>query len=124
MAEIFKGNAPAVGPYSPGLKKGELLFISGQMGLLSTGELISDEFSSQATQALENIKFLLEEAGYSLHDVVKTTVFLKSIDDFSILNEIYSKYFTAPYPARSAVQVSALPRGAKIEIEAIALKEE
>lgn len=117
---IASENAPAaLGPYSAGIAAGNLAFLSGQLGLdPSTGEL-ADGVVAQAEQALKNIEALLTAAGATFGNVVKTTVFLADIADFDAVNEVYAARFTEPYPARSAVQVAALPKGALVEIECI-----
>lgn len=117
---IASENAPAaLGPYSAGIAAGNLAFLSGQLGLdPSTGEL-ADGVVAQAKQALKNIEALLTAAGATFGNVVKTTVFLANIADFDAVNEVYAARFTEPYPARSAVQVAALPKGALVEIECI-----
>lgn len=117
---IASENAPAaLGPYSAGIAAGNLAFLSGQLGLdPSTGEL-ADGVVAQAEQALKNIEALLTAAGATFGNVVKTTVFLADIADFNAVNEVYAARFTEPYPARSAVQVAALPKGALVEIECI-----
>lgn len=117
---IASENAPAaLGPYSAGIAAGNLAFLSGQLGLdPSTGEL-ADGVVAQAEQALKNIETLLTAAGATFGNVVKTTVFLADIADFDAVNEVYAARFTEPYPARSAVQVAALPKGALVEIECI-----
>lgn len=115
-------NAPAaVGPYVHAVKAGEILYTSGQLGLIpATGEL-PEGVEAQAKQALENLKAVVEAAGLTLANVVKTTVFLADINDFAAINAIYADYFTGEAPARSCVQVAALPKGALFEIEAIAV---
>lgn len=114
----------AIGPYSQAIKAGNSIFVSGQLGLNpSTGDFDADEIKTQTKQSLENLKSIIEEAGYSLSDVVKTTVLLKDIGEFADMNAIYSEYFKEPYPARSAFQVVSLPKGGRVEIEAIAVKE-
>ena len=117
---IASENAPAaLGPYSAGIAAGNLAFLSGQLGLdPSTGEL-ADGVVAQTEQALKNIEALLTAAGATFGNVVKTTVFLADIADFNAVNEVYGARFTEPYPARSAVQVAALPKGALVEIECI-----
>ena len=118
---ISAPNAPAaVGPYCHAKQVGSLLFTSGQLGLIpATGEL-PQGVEAQATQALENLKAVLAAAGMDFTDVVKTTVFLADINDFAAINAIYAQYFPGEAPARSCVQVAALPKGALFEIEAIA----
>lgn len=110
----------AVGPYSQGVQVGNLLFTSGQIPLVpETGELISD-IEKATRQSLDNVKAILEEAGSSLEKVVKVTIFVADINDFGKINEIYAEYFSNHKPARSLVEVSNLPKGGVIEIEAIA----
>ncbi len=120
---ITAENAPAaVGPYCHAKLAGNTLYTSGQLGLLpATGEL-PQGVEAQATQALENLQAVLAAAGMTCADVVKTTVFLADINDFAAINAIYARYFTGEAPARSCVQVAALPKGALFEIEAVAVK--
>ncbi|SEF89159.1 2-iminobutanoate/2-iminopropanoate deaminase [Caloramator fervidus] len=120
---ISTNNAPAaIGPYSQAIKVGDFIFTSGQIPLNpKTGELISDDIKAATRQCLENIKAILEAAGSSLENVVKTTAFLKDLNDFASVNEVYSEYFKENMPARSAVQIARLPKDALIEIEAIAI---
>ncbi len=117
-------NAPkAVGPYSQAVKlEGEsLIFVSGQIALdPKTGEKIHGGIVPETRQVLENLKAILESAGSSLDKVVKTTVFLQSMDDFGVMNEIYSQYFKTDPPARATIEVSRIPKGMKIEIEVVA----
>lgn len=117
---IASENAPAaLGPYSAGIATGNLAFLSGQLGLdPATGEL-ADGVVAQAEQALKNVEALLTAAGATFDNVVKTTVFLADIADFNAVNEVYGSRFSEPFPARSAVQVGALPKGALVEIECI-----
>jgi len=116
--------APPVGPYSPGMEAGGFIFLSGQIPLLPDGALVEGDIQAQVKQSLENLKGLLEQIGLEMKAVVKTTIFLTDMADFQAVNEIYANYFSAPFPARSTVAVLALPKGANIEIEAIALREE
>jgi len=111
----------AIGPYSQAIKAGSFLFISGQLPINPSNGEIHGDIKVQTRQSLENIKSILIAANLSLSDVVKTTVFLKNLDEFSAMNEVYSGYFTQNAPARSAVEVSRIPRGALVEIEAIAV---
>ena len=119
---ISSDAAPAaLGPYSAGVKAGGMVFLSGQLGLDPKTGLLADGVVAQAGQSLENIEALLAATGAALDNVVKTTVFLVDIADFAAVNEVYASRFPEPYPARSAVQVGALPAGALVEIEVIAL---
>jgi 2-iminobutanoate/2-iminopropanoate deaminase len=118
---VMTKNAPAaIGPYSQGVIAGNLIFVSGQLGIDPvTGQMKSD-FKEQANQALLNLKAILEEAGSSLKNVVKTTVFLKDMNQFSAMNEVYQQYFNESFPARSAIEISQLPKQGLVEVEAIA----
>lgn len=118
---ISTSQAPAaIGPYSQAIKVGNLLFTSGQIPISpATGSIASGDIKEQTRQALNNIKAIFEEAGLTINDVVKTTVFLTNMEDFSDMNSIYAEFFSEPYPARSAVAVKTLPKGALVEIEAI-----
>ena len=120
---ISAPNAPAaVGPYCHAKLAGGTLYTSGQLGLIpATGEL-AQGVEAQAAQALDNLKAVLEAAGMGLEDVVKTTVFLADMNDFAAINAVYAKYFPGEAPARSCVQVAALPKGGLFEIEAVAVK--
>ena len=115
-------NAPqAIGPYSQGIVTNGFLFCSGQIPLdPGTGEIVRGGIEAEARQVLENVKNLLRAAGSDFPQVVKSTIFLTDLGHFAKVNEIYGTYFTKPYPARSTIQVAALPRGAAIEIEVIA----
>ena len=120
---IIAKNAPAaVGPYVHAVQAGNLLFVSGQLGLDPVSGDLKEGLEAQAVQALENMKAVLNEAGYELTDVVKTTVFLSDMDNFAAMNEVYAEFFKEPYPARSAIAVKALPKGALVEVECIAVK--
>ncbi|AHN34920.1 RidA family protein [Helicobacter pylori] len=125
MKEVIHSTlAPkAIGPYSQAIATNDLVFISGQLGIdVSTGEFKGADIHSQTTQSMENIKAILKEAGLGMDSVVKTTILLKSLDDFSVVNGIYGSYFKEPYPARATFQVAKLPKDALVEIEAIAIK--
>lgn len=111
---------PAIGPYSQAVRSGNFLFVSGQLGLDRTGNLIAGDVAAQTRQALENIKLIIEAAGLKMDDIVKTTVYLKDLNDFTIVNNIYGEYFHPPFPARACVQVAGLPKDGKVEIEAVA----
>ena len=119
---IATKNAPgAIGPYSQGIRANGFVFASGQIGLdPATGEFVKGGIVEQSRQALLNVKNVLEAAGSGLDKAVKTTVFLKDIKDFAAMNAVYSEFFKTDCPARSAVQVAALPKGALVEIEVIA----
>ncbi|GAA9059527.1 RidA family protein [Helicobacter pylori] len=125
MKEVIHSTlAPkAIGPYSQAIATNDLVFVSGQLGIdASTGEFKGTDIHSQTTQSMENIKAILKEVGLGMDSVVKTTILLKSLDDFSVVNEIYGNYFKEPYPARATFQVAKLPKDALVEIEAIAIK--
>ncbi len=119
---ISTDRAPkAIGPYSQGIAAGEFLFLSGQVPLDPvTGSLLKGTVQEEVARVLENLKAVLEAAGSGLDRVVRTTVFLTDLRDFEAMNEVYGSYFGASRPARSTVQVTALPRGARVEIDAIA----
>lgn len=111
----------ALGPYSQAIIVNGVVYTSGQLGVIpETGEFVGDSAAAQTEQALKNLESVLNEAGSSLKNVFKTLIFLSDINDFSAVNEIYSTYFTSPFPARSCVQAAALPKNAKVEIEVIA----
>lgn len=111
----------AIGPYSQAIRTGNLLFISGQLPINPADGVIPHDIKAQTCQILENLKSILEAAGTSLSAVVKTTVYLNNLDDFDAMNAVYQAYFTRGAPARSTIEVSQIPRGALIEIEAISL---
>jgi 2-iminobutanoate/2-iminopropanoate deaminase len=119
---ISSPKAPAaIGPYSQAVKAGNLIFLSGQLGINpETGEFVPGSVTAQTSQAFNNIKAVLSEVGLTLDNVVKTTVFLADIADFTAMNEVYSHHFNEPYPARSAFAVKTLPKNALVEIEVIA----
>jgi 2-iminobutanoate/2-iminopropanoate deaminase len=114
---------PAVGPYSQAIAAGPFVFCSGQIPLKPDGNSWGDaDVATQTRQVLTNLGAVLNAAGLSLSDVVKTTVFLTNLQDFAAMNEVYASFFSEPFPARSTIQVSALPRGAQVEIEAVAFQ--
>lgn len=121
---IHTEKAPAaIGPYSQAVQTGNLLFISGQIPIdPATGSFAGDDIVTQTRQSLNNVRAILDAAGYSLSDVVKTTVLLADMADFAAMNAVYAEFFTENCPARAAFAVRELPRGAKVEIEAIAAK--
>lgn len=110
-----------VGPYSPAIEAGDLIYLSGQIPIDSaTGKIIEGDIKAQTEQCLKNISVVLDAAGVSSDDVVKTTVYLTDMSDYAVVNDVYGKYFKAPYPARTAIAVASLPLGSKVEIEVIA----
>jgi 2-iminobutanoate/2-iminopropanoate deaminase len=112
----------AIGPYSQAVRAGEWLFCSGQIGLdPATGELVAADTAAQAERALGNLAAVLEAAGLSFANVVRSTIYLVDLADFSTVNEIYGRYVSEPYPARATVGVAGLPKGARVEIDAVAL---
>ena len=121
---IHTPNAPAaIGPYSQAVQAGNMLFVSGQIPVdPATGNFAGEDIVTQTKQSLTNVKNILEAAGYSLNDVVKTTVLLADIGEFAAMNAVYAEFFSEPFPARAAYQVAALPKAARVEIEAIAVK--
>ena len=123
VAIVNSNAAPtAIGPYSQAIKTDNLIFCSGQIGLSpTTGQLIGDDITSQTTQALENLKFIIEEAGSDFSHVTKVTIFMTDMNNYNKVNEIYSLFFKKLKPARSVVQVAGLPKGALIEIECVAI---
>jgi 2-iminobutanoate/2-iminopropanoate deaminase len=120
---IATGRAPAaIGPYSQAVRTGSLVFCSGQIPLdPATGQLVDGGIEAQTARALDNLTSVVAAAGLTLGDVVKTTVFLVSMDDFPAMNEVYARYFEEDPPARSTIGVAALPKGALVEIEAVAI---
>jgi 2-iminobutanoate/2-iminopropanoate deaminase len=122
--QVKTADAPAaIGPYSQAIATGELVFASGQIALdPALGQLVEGDVQAQTRRALENLSAVLLAAGSSLGQIVKTTVFLASMDDFAAMNAVYGEYFTGDPPARSTIAVAALPRGARVEIEAIAVR--
>jgi 2-iminobutanoate/2-iminopropanoate deaminase len=119
---ISTNNAPAaIGPYSQAIKAGNLVFVSGQIPIIpATGEILRGDIKLQTKQALENLKNILDAAGSCIDNVVKTTVFMKDLNDYTAINDVYKEFFTDKPPARAAVQAARLPRDVGVEIEAIA----
>jgi 2-iminobutanoate/2-iminopropanoate deaminase len=114
-------SAPAAGPYNHAVRVGDLLFCAGQIPLdPATGNLVPGDIKAQTDRVLQNIKAILDDQQLTFANVVKSTVFMVNLADFAAMNEVYAKYFTADFPARSTIQVAALPRGANVEIEVIA----
>ena len=124
MKQIHTDNAPkALGPYSQAIEAGGMVFASGQVPIdPATDQFVEGGIKEQTRQSLINAQNILREAGTDLHHVVKTTVFLSDMDNFAAMNEVYAEFFQQPYPARSAVAVKTLPKGALVEIECIAVK--
>lgn len=121
MDEVKTERAPeAIGPYAQARRAGDLIFVSGQLPIdPATGIFNSEDAAQQARQSLENISAIAEAAGTNIARTVKTTIFLSDLSTFAAVNDVYASFFEAPYPARACVEVSALPRGAKVEIEAV-----
>lgn len=117
-------DAPAaIGPYSQAVRAGSLVFLSGQIPLDPvTGQLVGGDITEQTERVMANLRAVLAAAGCSLRDVVRTTIYLVDLSQFGVVNEAYGRFFDAPFPARATVQVAALPRGAQVEIDAIALR--
>ena len=122
MEQINTKNAPAaIGPYSQAIKVNGMLFCSGQIPLNpETGKLVDGDISAQTKQVMSNLKAVLVEAGGDLSNIVKTTILLKDLEDFKVVNEIYGSYFKEPFPARATFEVARLPMDSNIEIEAVA----
>ena len=122
MKVISTKKAPAaIGPYSQAIQVGNLVYTSGQIPIdPATGAFVEGGIKEQTRQSLSNVRAILEEAGLTLANVVKTTVFMADMNDFANMNDVYAEFFTEPYPARSAVAVKTLPKGALVEIEVVA----
>ena len=119
---FFTEKAPhPVGPYSQVVQAGGFLFLAGQIPLTFSGTMMEGDVAAQARQVMENLKAVLEAAGAGMNQVVRTTIFLADLADFDTVNRVYAEYFQEPYPARSTIQAGKLPKGARIEIDAIAL---
>jgi len=123
MKEVINTDkaAPAIGPYSQAVKVNGMIFTSGQIPFTAEGKLVSEDVQEQARQCLNNIKAILEKAGTDMTNVIKCTIFIKDMNDFPKINEVYGSFFNEPYPARSCVEVARLPKDVKVEIESIAL---
>ncbi len=120
---VISAKAPAaIGPYSQGIAVGEFVFASGQIPLGPDGALVPGGVAEQTEQCLKNATAVLLAAGLTLNDAVKTTVFMTDLGQFAAMNEVYGKHFKVPYPARSTVQVAALPKGAAVEVEVVAVR--
>jgi len=119
---ISSDGAPkAIGPYSQAIRAGQLLFLSGQVPLdPATGQLVGGDIAAQTRRVMDNLGAVLNAAGLSFADIVRTTIFLADINDFAAVNEVYGSYFSAPAPARATVQVARLPKDARVEIDAVA----
>ncbi|KAI9025071.1 endoribonuclease L-PSP [Phycomyces nitens] len=125
LTRVQTSNAPAaIGPYAQAIKANNMVYTSGQIAFIpATGELVEGGITEQTEQTLKNLSAVLEAAGSGLEKVVKTTVFLRDMNDFVAMNEVYGKYFAKHQPARSAIQVARLPKDAAVEIEAVAMLE-
>jgi 2-iminobutanoate/2-iminopropanoate deaminase len=122
MKKVYTKEAPdAIGPYSQGMVVNNLFYSSGQIPLKADGELVNGDVQEQTHQVFQNLKAVLKEAGSSLEQVVKATVFIKNMDEFPLINEVYGEYFSEHKPARSCVEVARLPKDVLVEIEVIAL---
>ena len=122
MKQISTNSAPAaIGPYSQALRTGNMMFVSGQIPVDPATGLMADTIEAQAKQSLTNLQNILAAEGLTMKNVIKTTVFLADLKDFAKVNEVYATFFKQPYPARSCVQVAAIPKGAGVEIECIAV---
>lgn len=122
-APIVTAHAPgAVGPYSQGVAAGGHVFVSGQIPLDPKGQPVAGGVAEQTEQCLRNVRAVLAESGLVMDDIVKVTVYMTDLQQFDAMNAVYAKHFKAPFPARATVQVSALPKGASVEIDAIGLK--
>jgi len=120
---LYSDNAPKpIGPYSQAIEFNNLIFTSGQIALDQKGQIVGDDIKSQTRQVLKNLKHILEENGSCLDCVIKTTIYLINIEDFASMNEVYSEFFSESKPARTTVEVSRLPKNAKIEIDIIAFR--
>ncbi len=119
---VHTHRAPAaIGPYSQAVRVGDMVFVSGQIPLIpETGELLSSTIEQETHQVLKNIRCILEEAGMDMSNIVKSTIFLRTMDDFAAVNTVYAFYFSADFPARETVAVAGLPKGARVEISVVA----
>lgn len=117
---VTTSDAPtAIGPYSQAVKHGGLLWCSGQLGLKPTGDFVADDTAKQAAQALRNLEAICSEAGTSLSKALRLTIYLVDLAEFQAVNQVYADFFESPYPARATVQVAALPKGGRVEIDAV-----
>lgn len=124
MKQISTDKAPAAaGPYSQGILTGKTLYVSGQLPVDPSTGTIPEGIETQARRTFDNISAIAEAAGMSLHDAVKVTVYIRDIGEFAAVNKVYGEYFSEPYPARSCVEVSGIPKGASMEIDAVFQKE-
>lgn len=115
---------PAIGPYSQAIRVGDFVFTAGQTALSPAGEMVGDDVATQTEQVLNNLRAVLEAAGTDTAHVVKTLVFLQTMDDFAAMNAVYARHFSEPFPARSTVAAAALPKGGLVEIECVAVMPE
>ncbi len=124
MTRIQTDKAPAaIGPYSQAVKVGNMIYTSGQIPMTADGELVSGDIHDQVRQILNNLEKVLEAAGSSLQQIIKTTIYLTDMDDFIAVNTVYGEYFSGAYPARTTVAVKTLPKNVDVEIDAIAIAE-
>ncbi len=118
---ISSGAPEAIGPYSQGVRVGDWLYVSGQIPLdPATGQLVAGDVEAQMERVLASVRAILEAADMGLNDVVKVTLYLTDLNDFAVVNGVYGRYFVAPYPARATIGVAALPKGARVEMDAVA----
>jgi 2-iminobutanoate/2-iminopropanoate deaminase len=123
VSVVATSDAPqAIGPYSQAIDTGAAVYVSGQIPALPDGKLVDGGVAAQTERCLLNVEAILKAAGLGLGDVVKTTVFMTDLSQFAAMNEVYAKHFKSPYPARATVQVAALPKGAGVEIDAVAVR--
>ncbi len=122
LTALFPPGAKPLGPYSPGIAAGDYVFLAGQIPIDANGDIVPGGIEAQTEQVFKNIEAVLQAAGLSFANVVKATVFMADLGDFTRMNAVYEKHVVQPYPARSTFQVAALPKGAKVEIEMIAYR--
>lgn len=121
-AALFPPGAKPLGPYSPGIAAGDYVFVAGQIPIDANGDIVPGDIEAQTEQVFQNLKAVLETAGLTFAHVVKSTVFMMDLGEFTRMNSVYEKYVVQPYPARSTIQVAGLPKGARVEIEMIAYR--
>ncbi len=121
-AALFPPGAKPLGPYSPGIAAGDYVFVAGHIPIDANGDIVPGDIEAQTEQVFKNLKAVLETAGLTFAHVVKSTVFMMDLGEFTRMNSVYEKYVVQPYPARSTIQVAGLPKGARVEIEMIAYR--